>query len=50
MLKIEQFEGDLYLITVQSEDVDFSGIFKLIDGIPSDSLIPAENGLHLTVE
>ncbi len=50
MLDIKQFEGELYLITVKTDGVDFSGLFQLVDGIPSKDLIPADNGLHIRID
>ena len=49
MLRIEQFEGDLYKIDLEVTDgvVKFSGLFQQVDGISSKDLIPAENGLKL---
>jgi hypothetical protein len=52
MLSIKQFEGDLYMITYISKDnkVRFNGLFKQVDGISNEALLPAENGLSLEIE
>lgn len=48
MLRLEQFEEDLFLITVESEHVNFSGLFRQVE-MPTENLVPSPDGMKLEV-
>lgn len=52
MVRLEQFEDDLFLLSVNTSDgtFKFSGVFKQMDGLNLDDLMPAKNGLKLEVK
>ena len=52
MLKFEQFQDGLYRLTVETPDGAFkySGTFQQVDGIDAEKLVPADNGMVLTMK
>lgn len=51
VLEIKQYEGDLYIITFKSESekVEFSGVFQLIEGIDPKKITEVQNGLNIKI-
>lgn len=48
MLRLEQFEGDLFLLTIEAENFQFSGLFQMVEK-SCEGLIPSPDGMKLVI-